>query len=175
MLGASHAFELAITQRLLRFTFPDILLPDSTTNAPASNGFVRFRIQPVAGLPFGATVNNSAAIYFDFNEPIITNTTLHTFGIPTVSSTAVNPLSGTAPLKIFPNPVRQRRATVAFPGAKGGGAITIFNLLGERVWSAPAKSKRELLELPPLPGGTYFLHWVDGRGRHGSGKMVVSH
>lgn len=175
VLGASHSFELSITQRLLRFTFPHILLPDSTANAPASNGFVRFRLQPVAGLPFGATANNSAAIYFDFNEPILTNTTRHTFGIPAVTSTLASPVRGIAPLRIFPNPVRYRRATVAFPGAKGGGEITIFNLLGEQVGGAPARSERELLELPPLPAGTYFLHWVDGRGRRAGGKMVVGH
>ena len=44
----------------------------------------------VADLPIGTSFENSAAIYFDFNDPVITNTTTHKLGfITTVDTTNV--------------------------------------------------------------------------------------
>ena len=58
---------------VLKFVFPDINLPDSTTNEPESHGFVTFQIRLLPGLAEGTLISNNAAIYFDFNDPIITN------------------------------------------------------------------------------------------------------
>ena len=57
------------------FTFDNINLPDSTSNPEGSQGFVNFSIRQKEDLPLGSVINNNAAIYFDFNEAIITNTT----------------------------------------------------------------------------------------------------
>ncbi|MCI4669910.1 MAG: T9SS type A sorting domain-containing protein, partial [Bacteroidia bacterium] len=69
---------------VVRFRFDPIFLPDSTTDLEGSNGFVKFGIQMMPGLPLGSTIENKAAIYFDFNAPIITNTVVHTLVEPTV-------------------------------------------------------------------------------------------
>ncbi|MCB9163570.1 MAG: T9SS type A sorting domain-containing protein [Flavobacteriales bacterium] len=70
--AASHHYTPELDGRVLRFRFDDILLPDSNVNEAASHGFVAFRIKPVAGLLPGTWLRNGAAIYFDFNPPIIT-------------------------------------------------------------------------------------------------------
>ena len=62
---------------VLEWTFDDIMLPDSTTDEPGSNGFVTFTVDQVPNLPNGTLINNQADIYFDFNAPIITNETDH--------------------------------------------------------------------------------------------------
>ena len=54
-------------------------MPDSTTNEPASNGFVQFLISSVDNIGEGHVVENDAAIFFDFNRPIITNSVVSTF------------------------------------------------------------------------------------------------
>lgn len=73
VLGASHPFNWRLVgARVLEFRFDPIHLPDSTTNEPASHGFVAFVIKPVSGLTAGTSVLNRAGIYFDFNPPIIT-------------------------------------------------------------------------------------------------------
>ena len=41
----------------------------------ASNGFVSFSIRPKTSAPVGTRLENFADIYFDFNDPIRTNTT----------------------------------------------------------------------------------------------------
>ena len=63
--------------RVLEWTFDDIMLPDSTTDEPGSNGFITFTVDQVPDLPNGTVINNQADIYFDFNAPIITNETDH--------------------------------------------------------------------------------------------------
>ncbi len=74
----SHDYEFFIDgdeeTRVLRFEFNNINLPDSNTNEPESHGFIKFKIKQMANNPIGTVINNRAAIYFDFNSPIITNT-----------------------------------------------------------------------------------------------------
>ena len=56
----------------------NIMLPDSNVNEAASHGFIRFRVKPVSTLTLGNTVPNKAAIYFDYNTPVVTNTAITT-------------------------------------------------------------------------------------------------
>jgi len=81
MLSASHDYTLTILkENILKFAFNDILLVDSVKNEPLSHGFIRFEIEQKLDVPLGTVIKNSAAIYFDFNEPVITNVTEHTLG-----------------------------------------------------------------------------------------------
>lgn len=75
----SHPVEFRyLKDRKIRFDFYDIDLIDSATNPIESMGFIAFTIDLVEGLPVGTQIENTAGIYFDYNEPIITNTTLNT-------------------------------------------------------------------------------------------------
>jgi len=79
LLGvSSHSYDLEIHNgNMLKFIFNNILLVDSFTNEPLSHGFLKFKISQRDSLPPGTLIYNDAAIYFDFNEPIITNETYH--------------------------------------------------------------------------------------------------
>jgi hypothetical protein len=52
----------------------------------------------------GTVINNNAAIYFDFNEPITTNTTYHTIGRPGCLFDNEN----LNDFNFFPNPVNEQ-------------------------------------------------------------------
>lgn len=81
--SSSHPFtwELSSTG-IISFRFEGIALPDSSTNEMASHGFVRFKIHPQVDILPGTTIANRAAIYFDFNEAVITNTATVTIRKP---------------------------------------------------------------------------------------------
>jgi len=64
--------------RFVTFNFENILLPDSTINFNGSQGYVTYSIQANDGLKENTEVTNTASIFFDFNPPIVTNTTLNT-------------------------------------------------------------------------------------------------
>jgi PKD domain len=77
MLGATHNYQVHFSGNSgeLEVTFPNILLPDSGANLAGSNGYFAYQIHRRANLPVTTVISNSAAIYFDFNVPVITNTT----------------------------------------------------------------------------------------------------
>ncbi|HZG01181.1 MAG TPA: hypothetical protein VEY71_09265, partial [Chitinophagales bacterium] len=64
---------------IVHFNFPNIQLPDSTSNEPNSHGWIQYRIKTNSDIQPGTTLHNTAAIYFDFNDPIITNDALVTY------------------------------------------------------------------------------------------------
>jgi uncharacterized repeat protein (TIGR01451 family) len=72
-ISASHPYVVSLKKNIITFTFDNILLPDSNVNERASHGFIRFKLKPQNGLKVGDNINNKAAIYFDYNKPIITN------------------------------------------------------------------------------------------------------
>jgi uncharacterized repeat protein (TIGR01451 family) len=81
--ASSHRYSWEILEgKILKFTFKNINLVDSFRNKLASQGFVKFRIRLKSGIPFNSLIENKAAIYFDFNAPIITNRTFHTLRKP---------------------------------------------------------------------------------------------
>jgi hypothetical protein len=63
---------------VLTFTFANINLPDSNRNEPASHGYLKFSIAPLAAVAQGTRIENSADIFFDYNEPVRTNTAFTT-------------------------------------------------------------------------------------------------
>ena len=76
--SASHEVEVDfVHDRFIRFNFFDIMLPDSTSNEAESHGFVKYSIQAKEDVVFGTEVNNTAHIFFDYNDPIVTNTTVN--------------------------------------------------------------------------------------------------
>jgi uncharacterized repeat protein (TIGR01451 family) len=76
---ASHDYSFTMYgERVLQWTFNNIMLADSFSNEEASHGFITYTVNQVADLTNGTEITNSAAIYFDSNEPVITNTSLHT-------------------------------------------------------------------------------------------------
>ncbi len=80
VLGTSHPLTNIFIQEdgELNFRYDHINLPDSGANMAGSNGHVRFRMRPLPDRPNLTEIHNTAEIYFDFNAPVITNTTLTT-------------------------------------------------------------------------------------------------
>jgi hypothetical protein len=73
IISSSHPFTFSLEGQVATWDFKKILLPDSASNQVGSNGFILFRVKPKAGLIVGDIFTNKAAIYFDFNLPVITN------------------------------------------------------------------------------------------------------
>ena len=73
MVDISHRCRTTRIGNKISFEFLNIVLPDSTTNELASHGFIRFAVKPVASVPVNTVIPNTASIYFDFNQPAITN------------------------------------------------------------------------------------------------------
>jgi len=67
-----------IPDNSLIISYEGIELPDSSSNPEGSIGSVVFSILPKNNIPDSTTIINQAGIYFDYNEVVLTNTTLNT-------------------------------------------------------------------------------------------------
>jgi uncharacterized repeat protein (TIGR01451 family) len=162
-LGASHSYTWEITDgRLLRFRFANILLPDSTTNEPASHGYVMFRVQPDSSLSDGAAVVNQASIFFDFNPPIFTNTSLHTIGSFPSGTQVLHP--ALRQVSVLPNP-HNGRARIALEGELPNQTLhlTLTDGLGRTHLEADFTGKVYDLDMALAPG-VYFFQIRDAAG-----------
>jgi uncharacterized repeat protein (TIGR01451 family) len=78
LMSASHPVQTCIEDDNLIFLFEDILLVDSMTNYPGSQGYVTFRCNTKDGIAEFTPAYNQANIIFDTNAPIVTNQTINT-------------------------------------------------------------------------------------------------
>lgn len=73
-MSASHPGRINLDANgLLRAEFPDIALPDSSTNFIGSMGYVKFAISLKPNPPRSKPIPNRARIFFDQNPPVGTN------------------------------------------------------------------------------------------------------
>ncbi|MEN9638571.1 MAG: hypothetical protein RLZZ262_439, partial [Bacteroidota bacterium] len=73
MIDASHSNVWSFDGREVTWFFENIQLPDSTSDPEGSQGYIIYKVRTLPGLGVGDLLEVNAAIYFDYNEPVITN------------------------------------------------------------------------------------------------------
>ena len=173
--NSSHDYTAEVgLGRALTFTFNNILLPDSTTNLEASQGFVDFSIYPLAAAPLETVIENSAAIYFDFNEPVITNTVFHTLGrdfLDVINTTITPGLS--FEWNVYPNPASDRLMIQLDGELPPTLDLYLMNALGQVEQYQRFSGDQLALSVEGLAAGWYHLQLrsVDGQVL-GNAKLV---
>jgi hypothetical protein len=165
-VAASHPMEMRFIyhERNMEFLFNNILLPDSNVNEPASHGFVRYKIKPKSNLQIGDSIQNFAAIYFDFNEPVITNTAKTHILLFTGLAEQIN----TSELFVYPNPSSQE-INIQVSNTQGKRiSLDVYNLFGQKVKSLfdgkiMSSELKQQFDISYLNQGVYLLQYiVDG-------------
>lgn len=101
-LNGSNNFATRITnQNTVEFIFENIQLPFDDAN---NDGYVSFKIKTKSTLSLGDSFSNTARIYFDYNNPIVTNT--YTTSVQNVLATAESNKENSI-IAVYPNPVRE--------------------------------------------------------------------
>ncbi len=173
--ASSHPYTFQLDQgNILRFTFDNILLPYQAVDEDGSQGFVQFNIPQMPDNPDGTRIENSAAIYFDFNAPVLTNTTFHTVGSHFIEVTATGNPAGNIPLHVYPNPAVD---AVFFDAGTDAGEPLRFilsDLTGRVVLDRQAVALPMRLERNDLETGVYFFRFTGRKGQPiWSGKIMV--
>lgn len=157
IISTSHNMQLVREDNVLYFEFDPIFLPDSATDFDGSIGHVRYEITPIADFSQVDLIENTAYIYFDFNEPIITNTVVTGFQNPLSVSNEVE-----FETKLFPNPARQS-ITLTWAQDVEVDRIEIYDLSGRLIQSQSVSAgKRYTIELNDLTDGMYLINVVSG-------------
>lgn len=155
-IAASHAHTWHIADGVLHVVFDNIMLPDSNANEPGSHGFFKFSMKPVSTLILGDAVSNVANIYFDFNEPVITNAAV--FTVDNNVAVAEVPHNG---LHLSPNPTSDV-LTVLLDEPADRAAVQVMDVTGRAVLSTTLSGTRLLLDVQTLRPGSYTVRVGDG-------------
>jgi uncharacterized repeat protein (TIGR01451 family) len=157
----SYTFQIK-PGRVLEWTFANIMLPDSNVNEPLSHGHVLFSVNQTPNLPLGTRIENSAAIYFDFNAPIITNTYFHTLNVYNASPiTAVRSiLIPELAINLYPNPNQGWFYLEQKTGKKL--EIIVTDNLGRVVLTKQSADLLTEITISELQTGIYYVQINDG-------------
>jgi hypothetical protein len=172
--ASSHPYTWDMQgQGVVVFRFAGINLPDSAANLAASQGFVKFRVDPRPNVPLLSEIRNSAAIYFDFNDPVITNQTLHTVGDNFIVVPVKKPVESPVAITVSPNPAYQRVA-VTVQGLKSGEELTwvLFDVLGREVMRSGFNGPSGEFQVGSLPAGAYHYEIRQKSNRLSGGRLV---
>ncbi len=169
VLAASHDYSWKISGRgIVEFNFEGINLPDSVANEPESHGFIKFSVKPKANLSLGDFVANTAFIYFDYNDPVVTNTVKSTIEL---ISWVGNP-ENFHQISISPNPASDFAEAVFPEILEKGSILKVFSGNGKLVQEVLAVGNRAKIDVEKLPAGSYFLI-CKTVGKVFSGKLTV--
>jgi uncharacterized repeat protein (TIGR01451 family) len=144
--GYSHPAQISINGNILTVRFNNIMLPDSTTDYDGSMGYFQYRLKPLPNLPNGTQIENTAYIYFDYNAPIITNTTQNNFDI-TVRTKDI--IKEEEHYVLYPNP---SAGIFMFKDNKSIKTVEVFNMMGELILS---QGNTKIINLQAYPKGIY--------------------
>ncbi|MCS6819225.1 MAG: PKD domain-containing protein [Chitinophagales bacterium] len=166
----SHSCNVVREGAFVSFVFNNIMLPDSNTNEPESHGYVSYAIKAKPNLPNGTLITNRAAIYFDFNEPVITNTTINRIFIP-LNITDVNGRQPT--IIVAPNPFREHINILIKDEIKEAVNIIIRDVTGRVIHESVSHSSLTRIELPNIQNGIYLYEVKRGEQLIGHGKLIA--
>ncbi len=146
MIGSSAGVAVNIdpVTRIVTFTFTGIMLAPSAQDLDASQGYVIYSLEEVAGLQEGDEIENTAYIYFDYNSAIVTNTTYN------INSSLGITNPGLETLTLYPNPAQTSVSVIG----KNIEQIVIFDLTGKEVLSAELTNKNSI-NVENLSNGVY--------------------
>lgn len=174
VLGGSHPYSFSqINDSILHLRFDNISLPDSAANPEGSQGYLSFRIYPRAGLPLETVVSNRAAIYFDHNPPIITNTVSRKYGEYFVVKTD-DPGDKSLKITCLPNPfTAETRFFLPEDASEGDYQLTLYDASGRLLQRLHFNGNQCLVQRGTLPSGVLFWR-VECEGKmQASGRIVA--
>jgi uncharacterized repeat protein (TIGR01451 family) len=156
LLGASPQTP-SITWRdgnVIYFRFNNVNLPDSMSNPTGSQGYFTYSINPKFTAQIGDTIYNRAYIYFDYNAPVITDSTVNVLTGQFEDVKNVTPAS--EEMSVYPNP-SSGNITVLLPKTNSGWQLTVTDVKGEMVLSKKYDAVQKVDMNLHAADGVYFI------------------
>jgi|GEM_PF-2404037 len=174
--ASSHPYTFHyLDKNVIEFLFEAINLPDSTSDEPGSHGFVRFKINQKPDNETGTIIDNQVAIYFDYNPPVITNTTrvqIGTYKVDIITGIKNN-LESVNNSSAFPNPFSDY-TIIRVEGANFKDMdLVIYDSKGIQVHQQRISNTNEfIIRNLSDNNGIYFYKIRSGDVLVGQGKLI---
>ena len=163
LINSSHSCDVNRIGNTVTYRFMNIMLPDSVNDEPNSHGFINFKINATNGLAMGTQIIDFANIYFDFNDPILTNdavvTLIDVTGIANQSSASV---------VIYPNPAKEIFNVMFNSNVAGAANLMMYDNTGRKVLSTKEQigvgQNKTSINTSTLENGLYFIELIQPNG-----------
>lgn len=151
IISSSHVMQpFLLPGQVMKFQFANINLPDSTSDEEHSHGYVKYKIKLNTDLAPGTEIINSAFIYFDYNDPVATNTTVNTIELfSDIDEFTDNNIA------IYPNPAANE-VNVRLDN-NSPSTILITDLLGKEIRNIRTINAQNEIDVKSLENGIYFI------------------
>ena len=164
MISSSDSYQMNIKNgNAVEFVFDGINLPYEDADEEGSQGYIAYKIKPKSDIVVGDIIAGDAAIYFDFNEPIITNEVSTEF----VEELSVASRDFSAEVNLYPNP------TSGVISIQNNSALPIenvefYSITGQKVLTSTSTQ----IDLSALNSGVYFIKLIAEEGTSITKKVV---
>lgn len=165
---SDHHYTATVSENgVLRFDFKNINLPwKSNYGDMLSSGMVSYSVKLKKNLAQGTQLKNTAAIYFDYNEPVITNTTLNT--ISSALSVKENEGFRNDQVVLYPNPAQLAYTIKIVVNHKVSGSLIVMDINGRELSNKAItlqEGENTIQESSSyLPNGVYFVKVSSNEG-----------
>jgi uncharacterized repeat protein (TIGR01451 family) len=169
--------QVSLTQsgpyKIAKFSFENINLPPQMWDDLRSNGMFTYTVKTKAGLPIGSQFRNRASIYFDYNEPIVTNRTLNTLATAGIANV---PQVQAGSFVVYPNPASNTFNAVINSDAAGSASMIVADVTGKTMLSKTVDLVRGTqtiaTDASQFAPGIYFIS-LNHNGKTETQKLVV--
>lgn len=151
ILNASHNYSYTLDNNILIISFKNIHLKPKSVSETLSMGAIRFSIFTKEGLNEGDSITNTASIFFDLNDAIITNTTV----VRVPKSTELNSIieKQQTSLTAYPNPTQTMLNIQTTVDSK----IEVYNSIGELIFTGFTYDGKLEIKTDNWSSGLYVL------------------
>jgi len=149
----------------LNVEFDPIALPPSSVDEPGSHGYFKYGIKCREAVVLGNAIDNTAAIYFDFNTPVITNTVTTLIydptpvTVPEITPTLVHILP-------YPNPssdyIHLKFQNGIYPNSV---IVSTYDVMGRQITTSRLDPSSGSLNISSFTSGIYFSVVTDLKGK----------
>lgn len=162
-------------ENVVRFIFNDLFLPDSTSDAKNSFGFIKYKIaQKNPANNLGEVIVNKTETQFDFNPPIEHNVVFHTVvdfwvGVTSTTSNSLKELS----FSLFPNPLTEVATFRVEEYSFENGKFEIIDNQGKIVRVINFSGNQFQMMRDRLQSGQFFFRISEDEKPMLSGQLVI--
>ncbi len=179
--ASSHPYTYDVYgDGIVKFTFDNIDLPSSSTDANGSKGFIKFRVAMQPNISNNTVITNNATVYMGYQKPITSNEVFHTLGgnledfVSIMLTGTEDVLQEGMSVQVAPNPFNDF-ATIEVTGADESKLLNfiLYDVTGKILRQEQFTRNRFTIHRNSLAAGMYFYQiQVDGQLLN-AGKMTV--
>jgi uncharacterized repeat protein (TIGR01451 family) len=158
----------------ITFTFNNIDLPDANSEPITSNAVIIYTIKQKKGLSIGTQIKNRASIYFDFNVPVQTQSTLNTIWFPAQVNEINQDINSS--FTLYPNPANSSFTTMINNLESCEVALSITDISGRLLITKKMNLEKGVQQVVTdvngFTSGVYLVTLI-ANGKTATEKLVI--